>query len=57
MQGYENRVGAWERVASDLPLAKLEDTIEEYSLTDLPELGPKILAGQVRGRAVIDVNK
>ena len=57
MQGYENRVRAWERIASDLPLAKLEDTIEEYSLADLPELGPKILAGQVRGRAVIDVNK
>jgi len=57
MQDYENRVRAWDRIASDLPLAKLEDTIEEYSLADLPELGPKILAGQVRGRAVIDVNK
>ena len=41
---------------SDLPLEKLDAMIQPASLTDLPKLGADILAGQVKGRVVVDVN-
>jgi acrylyl-CoA reductase (NADPH) len=56
MQPYENRLRAWERVAKDLPMAKLEDMVVPATLKDLPQLGKDILKGQVRGRVVVDVN-
>ena len=56
MQPYENRVRAWQRIASDLPLDKLETMIEPATLSDLPQLGSDILKGKVRGRVVVDVN-
>ena len=56
MQPYQNRLNAWERLASDLPLDKLEAMITPATLSDLPRLGADILKGQVRGRVVVDVN-
>ena len=56
MQPYENRVRAWERVASDLPMDKLEAMIQPATLNDLRKLGSDILKGQVKGRVVVDVN-
>jgi acrylyl-CoA reductase (NADPH) len=56
MQPFANRLRAWQRVASDLPLDKLEAMIEPATLGDLPRLGAEILKGQVRGRVVVDVN-
>ena len=56
MQPFANRMRAWQRVASDLPLDKLEAMIEPATLDDLPRLGAEILKGQVRGRVVVDVN-
>jgi len=56
MQPYDNRVRAWQRVASDLPMDKLETMIEPATLSDLPQLGADILKGKVRGRIVVDVN-
>ncbi|MEP3198424.1 MAG: acryloyl-CoA reductase [Lentilitoribacter sp.] len=56
MQPYDNRVEAWKRVATDLPLDKLEDMIVPAKLSDLPKLGKDILKGQVKGRVVVDVN-
>lgn len=56
MQPYENRVSAWERIATTLPKEPLEAIITRGTLNDLPKLGADILAGQVRGRVVIDVN-
>lgn len=56
MQPFENRQRAWQRIASDLPLEKLDAMIQPASLTDLPKLGADILAGQVKGRVVVDVN-
>jgi acrylyl-CoA reductase (NADPH) len=56
MRPYEDRVRAWGRILSDLPMEKLDAMIEEKTLADLPDLGPKILKGQVRGRVVVDVN-
>jgi len=56
MQPYENRVRAWQRIARDLPMDKLEAMITPATLADLPRLGAEILKGQVRGRVVVDVN-
>lgn len=56
MQPYENRLRAWERVARDLPMDKLDAMIQPATLADLPKLGADILKGQVKGRVVVDVN-
>lgn len=56
MQPYENRVKAWQRIAQDLPMDKLESMIRPATLADLPQLGRDILKGQVKGRIVVDVN-
>mgnify|MGYP003606852570 CR=1 FL=1 len=56
LQPYANRQAAWARIARDLPLAKLEAMVTMATLADLPRLGTEILAGQIQGRCVIDVN-
>ena len=56
MQPYAARLRAWQRIASDLPMDKLEEMIVPATLGDLPNLGKSILNGQVRGRVVVDVN-
>ena len=56
MQPYDNRLRAWKRVASDLPMDKLEAMVQPATLSDLPKLGADILKGQVKGRVVVDVN-
>ncbi|GIT91908.1 quinone oxidoreductase [Jannaschia pagri] len=56
MQPYDNRLRAWSRIAELLPMDKLEGMIVPATLSDLPKLGADILAGQVRGRVVVDVN-
>jgi len=56
MRPYEDRVEAWKRIASDLPIEKLQGMVQPATLSDLPQLGKDILAGQVRGRVVVDVN-
>ncbi|WP_274425176.1 MDR family oxidoreductase [Chelativorans sp. YIM 93263] len=55
-QPFENRQQAWARLARDLPLEKLEQTIQTATLADLPDLGRRILKGDVQGRVVVDVN-
>ncbi len=57
MRPYENRLAAWKRVATDLPMAKLDQMIVPATLSDLPKLGADILKGQIQGRVVVDVNK
>ncbi|MFQ5774277.1 MAG: MDR family oxidoreductase [Kiloniellaceae bacterium] len=47
---------AWSRLASDLPMDKLDAMTGEAKLADLPRLGAEILKGRVRGRIVVDVN-
>ncbi|MFX0545879.1 acryloyl-CoA reductase [Roseovarius sp. S1116L3] len=56
MQPYARRVEAWKRIASDLPMQKLEEMVQPATLSDLPKLGADILKGQVKGRIVVDVN-
>ncbi len=57
MQPYDNRLRAWEQIAADLPMDKLEAMIQPATLADLPELGRAILKGQIKGRVVVDVNR
>ena len=56
MQPYANRLRAWERIAADLPMDKLEAMVQPATLADLPALGRAILKGQIKGRVVMDVN-
>ena len=55
MQPYASRVAAWDRIAADLPEAKLEAMTRVAGLADLPALGAEILKGGIRGRVVVDV--
>ena len=52
---HEERVEAWRRLAQDLPLDRLDRMTETAPLSALPELAPKILKGEMRGRIVIDL--
>ncbi len=47
---------AWSRLAKDLDLELLDTMTSHHVLADVPALADKILAGQIRGRVVIDVN-
>jgi acrylyl-CoA reductase (NADPH) len=51
------RIDAWQRLARDLPLEKLDAMTEEVPLSGVAALAPKILSGAVRGRTVIDVRR
>lgn len=56
LRPYADRIRAWDRIAKDLPMAKLEAMVHPAVLADLPTLGAAILKGQVKGRVVVDVN-
>jgi len=56
MQAYDNRLRAWNRVVTDLPIEKLEDATTLCALGDVPARAKDILKGQIRGRLVVDVN-
>jgi acrylyl-CoA reductase (NADPH) len=51
----DERIEAWQRLARDLPLDRLERMTQTLPLSALPDLAPQILKGEVRGRTVIDV--
>jgi acrylyl-CoA reductase (NADPH) len=51
----DERVEAWNRLARDLPLDKLEAVTQTVPLAEVPALAPRILKGEVRGRIVIDL--
>lgn len=52
----ERRVVAWQRLATALPLDKLEAMVRIVGLSEVPALAAQILKGQVKGRLVVDVN-
>ena len=56
MQPTEHRTRIWQRIAADLPLDKLDAMTSVVPLAEVPDLAKSILAGDVRGRTVIDVN-
>jgi len=52
----EERIQAWQRLVRDLPLDRLERMTETVPLSSLPDLAPKILKGEIRGRIVVEVS-
>jgi acrylyl-CoA reductase (NADPH) len=53
----ELRREVWARLATDLDLDLLDSMTTEVGLTEVVELGPRIVAGGVRGRTVVDVRR
>nr|WP_297383406.1 MDR family oxidoreductase [uncultured Roseateles sp.] len=51
------RTHAWSRLASDLDLGKLESMIQTIALEDVLPVLPQILAGKIRGRTVVDLQR
>ncbi len=49
------RMEAWSRIARDLDLAKLKELTTHVKLDDVPRVAADIVAGQVRGRVVVDI--
>lgn len=52
----ERRAQAWNRLARDLDTTKLDSMTDTIGLSDVPAAATQILAGEIRGRLVIDVN-
>jgi acrylyl-CoA reductase (NADPH) len=51
------RRAVWARLERDLPTGLLDSITEVKPLSEIVSLGGQILAGQIRGRTVIDVNQ
>ena len=56
MAPVDLRERAWKRVASELDFDLLHSMMTEVPLSDLLNLAPKILAGQIRGRIVVNTH-
>jgi acrylyl-CoA reductase (NADPH) len=50
------RAEAWTRLGTDLPTDLLETMTSVHPMTEVPALAEQILAGQTRGRVVIDTS-
>jgi len=53
---HDRRVIAWQRLARDLDVVKLDEMTTVVGLDDVVRVAHEILAGRVRGRVVVDVN-
>jgi acrylyl-CoA reductase (NADPH) len=51
------RIEAWDRLSRELPLDGLDSLTATEALTKIKDLSEKILAGEIRGRVVIDINQ
>ena len=51
------RIEAWNRLARDLDMSKLDLITHEIGLAEAIPTAAALLAGQVRGRVVVDVNR
>ena len=56
MRPKPDRVEAWNRLARDLDLGKLDAMTTTATLSDVPRLAVEIMDGKIRGRVVVDVN-
>ncbi|WP_223508212.1 MULTISPECIES: MDR family oxidoreductase [unclassified Pseudomonas] len=56
-QPKAKRVEAWSRLARDLDFHLLPLISHEIGLSEAIEAAPRLLAGQLRGRVVVDVNR
>lgn len=57
MAPMHRRKRAWWQLAKDLPRDRLAAMTEHHGLSEVFDLATKILAGQVRGRVVLDIAK
>lgn len=57
MRPRPDRVEAWRRLSRDLEVNKLELLAQEITLAQALERAALVLAGQVRGRLIVDVNR
>ncbi len=53
----EERIEAWQRLGTDLDVAKLDSMVSEIALSEAIETAPKFLDGKVRGRIIVDVSR
>lgn len=53
----EDRLNAWQRLATDLDVSKLEMITTEIGLSETLDAASKLMKGEVRGRVVVDVNR
>lgn len=51
------RLVAWQRLAADLDVEKLEKISQEVGLDEAIPLAARLLNGEVRGRIIVDVNR
>ncbi len=51
------RIEAWTRLVADLDVAHVEIMAGEIALEETLTAAPRQLAGEVRGRLVVDVNR
>ena len=51
------RMVAWSRLAQDMDLKKLEEITVEITLSNVIKAAEKMIAGQIKGRMVVDVNQ
>jgi acrylyl-CoA reductase (NADPH) len=51
------RLEAWTRLARDLDIAKLDALTQEIGLSETTQWAERLLAGQIQGRIVVDVNR
>jgi acrylyl-CoA reductase (NADPH) len=56
MQPAASRIRAWDRIACDLPAAKLEVFTRTIALKDVPDIGAALLASRGHGRYVVDMS-
>lgn len=57
MAPSDKRIEAWNRLARDLDVSKLEANTNEISLVEAINVGAQLLEGKVRGRVVVNVNR
>ncbi|MGV8860075.1 MAG: MDR family oxidoreductase [Pseudomonas sp.] len=52
-----DRLQAWARLATDLDLSMLPLISREIGLSEVIAIAPQLMAGKIRGRVVVDVNR
>jgi NADPH:quinone reductase-like Zn-dependent oxidoreductase len=56
MAARDKRQRAWQQLAELVDLAKLRSIYSVQPMSAVPQLAAGLLAGEIRGRVVIDVN-
>jgi acrylyl-CoA reductase (NADPH) len=57
MAPMSSRELAWNRLARDLDAAALDSMGDEIGLAEVIDTGRRIVAGEIRGRVIVDVNR